>query len=177
MNLVIATVLLVLTWPLSEQALLRSKALRLSVDSPRGLARFLIGALLTGAAVGAALMLFSAAIPVAVAAMVSAVVAISASLLLLRHRQGVAALVAIRWPALILVVLFVALANVAQDTRGWLVGAGVLALGIALGIPAYGALIDRFNDSEVPAAMHPLPARILASGVIALALVGCLSCW
>lgn len=177
MNLSVAATLLVLTWLLAEQALLSNTALRRGVGSLRGLARFLVGALLVGAALGAAQMLLFAAIPVPITAAVSAAVAISAGFLLLRYRQREAVLVAIRWPALILVLLFVALTSVAQDAREWLVGAGGLALGLALGVPAYGALVDRFNDSEVPAAMRPLPTRILASGVIALALAGCLSCW
>ena len=74
-----------------------------------------------------------------------------------------------------LVPLFVALAYIGDDAQRWLLGGFALAFALGLGVPAFSALAQRLDDADVPAFMRPLPARMLAAGILALALAGSLS--
>lgn len=173
--LALAAACVALAWLLAEQGPERSAALRRVAASSHGLARLLIGALLSGAMAGALAMLLSGGayrIPAASAGFIVASLACAA---LLRRRHPAELRTALPWLCAMLAPLFVALACIARSAQHWLIGGFVLAFLLGLGLPAFGALARRFDDSDVPAFMRPLPARALAAGILALAMAGSLS--
>lgn len=174
-SLALAATLVAMAWLVGEQGISRSTALRQIFDSPRAMARFLIGAVLIGAITGAAATRLLQALPSIAAALIGWLVASLAMLALLRARHGATSFAALSWLAVTLALLFAALSCIAREPRDWLIGGFALAFALGLGLPAFAALGNHLDDADVPAAMRPFPARFLAAGIVALALAGSLS--
>lgn len=170
----IAAACVALAWLVAQQGLERCGALGRIAGSPRRLARLLVGALLLGT-------MAAAAMPPAdegyrgIAGLIGFSVASLACTALLhrRHRPDLRA--ALPWLSAMLAPLFVAPACIAQGAQDWLIGGFALAFALGLGLPAFDALAQHFDDPDVPALMRPLPVRALAAGILALAMAGSLS--
>ncbi len=159
---------------ISERGLTHSRAWNEAVHSLRGLVRLQIGALLACAITTAGIALTLPGWPFVLPTLVGFVVGGSALVLLGgRHRVSPAQT---GWLLILLALLHATVAFFAHTPASVLTMAFVVAFGFALGLPAFLALAERMDDYEVPGFMRPLPARVLAIGVVCLAL-GSLASW
>lgn len=176
-----AASLLALAWLIGERALAHSPALQQAVDGTHGLARLGTGALLLAALLAAALQWLLPGLSGLSAQLIGAGLSLIAASMLLQRRYRHAALAVPErlFVAGFLLVLLLSLvglcmhqaASTASITQQlWQVLALVLAL--SLGLPAFVALAQRLDDRAVPGLMRPLPARLLATAVLALSLGG-----
>lgn len=136
--------------------------------------RLQIGALLIAAMSAAAASLAFPAMAPALSVL-PGLAAGGGALWLLTRRQEMARTPLARILA-IFALLHAGVALLAGTAAGWLLAAFGVILAFALGLPAFIDLARRMDDRAVPAFMRPLPARVLAAGIIALA-AGSLASW
>ncbi|MGE4359943.1 MAG: hypothetical protein AB7D30_08905 [Lysobacteraceae bacterium] len=170
----IAAFCFVLAVLIGERGLARSPRFHDAARGTHGLVRLQIGALLIAAMSAAAASLAFPAMAPALSVL-PGLAAGGGALWLLARRQGMA-----RTPLARILAIFALLhadvALLADTAAGWLLAAFGVILAFALGLPAFIDLVRRMDDRAVPAFMRPLPARVLAAGIIALA-AGSLASW
>ncbi|HET9047964.1 MAG TPA: hypothetical protein VFN29_03230 [Chiayiivirga sp.] len=159
---------------IGEQGLARSIAVRRIAATPRSLARWLIGGVLLAAVLAALSHLAHPAIDHRVAALIGIIPALLVQVLVLRRAHGSLTPMAIRWLLPCSLLPMLATMTFAHDARSSLQSGLLVALALAIGLPAFSALAQRLDDADVPAWMRPLPTRLLATGVIVLAMAGSL---
>ena len=171
----LAALCLILAVLIGERALARSRRLPVATPGAHGLVHLQVGALLIGALAAAAVTLIFPHAWAVIAALTGWLVG-STALLWLTQRRPAQRPVRIGVLLTILTLLQLGVALLATGVRGWLAWGLGLALGFALGLPAFLALAQRMDDRELPDCMRPLPARLLLASVLALAL-GSLVSW
>lgn len=164
-----------LTCLLAERGAARNPGLRRIAQQPRTLARLLAGAALLGSVAAALVQQFLPAIAASGASLAALLVAPAASFALLRRAQSGQVGTAAPWLIALLVLALAGPALLAGDAVAWLLTGLLGALALLLGIPAFAVLARRLDDADVPAPMRGLPARALATAVLALALAGSLA--
>lgn len=164
-----------LTFLIGERGLARSAALRPIAVTPQSLAQWIIGGVLLAAMLAALCHLVHPAIDGRVAALIGIVLAWLAQGFLLVRSRRVPNVRTTMW--LLPCSLFPMLAAMASahDARTSVLSGLAVALVVALGLPAFIVLAHRFDDSAVPDSMRPLPARLLATSILIVAMAGSLS--
>lgn len=172
---VLATLSITLSCLMAERGLARSAALRRIATTQGDLARLLIGALLVGCVAAAGSVALNTHAAGAMAGLIGLVGASASVLLLLRRRHASDMRAAAPWLCTLLGLVFMAPASLATDAQGWLIGGLGIGFALALGLPAFAALARQLDDSDVPPWMRPLPARIVATAVLVMAVTGSLA--
>ena len=169
------SVSVVLTCLFATRGLRRGATLPHGAPGVHERTRLLLGTVLLACAIAALVWLIGPNLPRVLLGLVGLTGAVLVGAMLPGQRPVGDFSARLRRLATLAALALIAPLSVANDATGLLIAGLVAAFALAIGLPAFAALVERLDESDLPDGMRALPAQSLAAGIVALGLAGSLS--